>query len=140
MASQWAKAHGGRAVRPRVGLATPPHPYKPLGLFTGPLPHRQETSCLYQELGPSVHFPLAAGPRSPQQLQTIITSLYYVLSEQPTPPSSSTLHVDADGLLTCPIQASIEEVIPVWTFAVPGITPRHCCTKALSRDSAQLKW
>src|ERR1700737_169088 len=64
--------------RPRVGEATPPHPYKPLGLSTGPLPHRQETSCLYQELGPSVHFPLAVGPRSPQQLQTIITSLYDV--------------------------------------------------------------
>ena len=65
MASHWANANGGRAVRPRVGEATPPHPYKPLGLFTGSLPHRQETSCRYQELGPSVHFPLAAGPRSP---------------------------------------------------------------------------
>jgi hypothetical protein len=28
------------------GEATPPHPYKPLGLLAGPLPHRQETSCL----------------------------------------------------------------------------------------------
>ena len=46
MASQWAKAYGGRAVRPRVGEATPPHPCKPLGLFMGPLPHRQETSYL----------------------------------------------------------------------------------------------
>ena len=46
MASKWAKAHGGRAVRSRVGEATPPHPYKPLGLYAGPLPHRQETFCL----------------------------------------------------------------------------------------------
>jgi hypothetical protein len=28
------------------GEATPPHPYKPLGLLAGPLPHRQETFCL----------------------------------------------------------------------------------------------
>ena len=78
MSSHWANAHEGCAVRPRVGLATPPHPYKPLGLLAGPLPHRQETFCLYQELGPSKHFPLATGPRSPQQLQIIITSLYDV--------------------------------------------------------------
>jgi hypothetical protein len=30
----------------RVGLAaTPPQPYKPLGLLAGALPHRQETFC-----------------------------------------------------------------------------------------------
>ena len=46
MASQWANAHEGRAVRPREGEATPPHPYKPVGLYARPLPHRQETSCL----------------------------------------------------------------------------------------------
>ena len=46
MVSHWAKAHGRHAVRPRVGEATPPHPYKPLGLYTGALPHCQETSCL----------------------------------------------------------------------------------------------
>ena len=46
MASHWANAHEGRAVRPRVGLATPPHPYKPLGFYAGPLPNRQKTSCL----------------------------------------------------------------------------------------------
>jgi hypothetical protein len=28
------------------GEATPPHPYKPLGLLVGPLPYRQQTSCL----------------------------------------------------------------------------------------------
>jgi hypothetical protein len=38
-------AHGGLAVRPRVGSVTPPHPYKPLELLAGPSPHRQETFC-----------------------------------------------------------------------------------------------
>jgi hypothetical protein len=46
MPSHWANAHEGLAVRPRVGEATPPYPYKPLGLLAGPLPHRQETFCL----------------------------------------------------------------------------------------------
>jgi hypothetical protein len=46
MPSHWANVHEGLAVRPRVGKATPPHSYKPLGLLAGPLPHRQETSCL----------------------------------------------------------------------------------------------
>ena len=32
MPSHWANAHGGRTAWPRVGLATPPHTYKPLGL------------------------------------------------------------------------------------------------------------
>ena len=30
MALHWAKAHGGHAIRPQVGEATTPHPYKPL--------------------------------------------------------------------------------------------------------------
>ena len=39
MPSCWANAREGRAVWPRVGLvATPPHPYKPLGLLIGPYP------------------------------------------------------------------------------------------------------
>jgi hypothetical protein len=46
MPPHWANAHGGLTVRPRVGEATAPHPYKPLGLLAGPLPHRQETFCL----------------------------------------------------------------------------------------------
>ena len=46
MPSHWAKAHGGRVVRPWVGEATPPQPYKRLGLFIEPLPHRQENLCL----------------------------------------------------------------------------------------------
>ena len=46
MTSQWAKAHEGRAIWPPVVEATPPHPYKPLGLYVGPLLHRQETYCL----------------------------------------------------------------------------------------------
>ena len=45
MPPHWANAHGGLAIRPRVGEATLPHPYKPLGFFTGSLPHRQVTSC-----------------------------------------------------------------------------------------------
>jgi hypothetical protein len=46
MPPHWANAYGGLAVQPRVGEATPPHPYKRLGLLAGPLPHRQETFCL----------------------------------------------------------------------------------------------
>ena len=34
------------------------------------------------------------------------------------------LHLDANGLLTCPIWASIEEVMHVQTLTVPGATPR----------------
>ena len=33
-------------------------------------------------------------------------------------------HLDADELLTCPIRASIDEVMPVQTLAVPGATPK----------------
>ena len=46
MPSHWANAHRGRAVQPRVGLPTPPHPYKTLGFLAGPLSHCQETVCL----------------------------------------------------------------------------------------------
>ena len=42
-----ANAHGGHAVWPRVGSVTPPHPYRPLRLLAGPLPHRQETFCFF---------------------------------------------------------------------------------------------
>jgi hypothetical protein len=38
MPSHWANAREGLAVWPRVGEATPPHPYKLLGLLAGPLP------------------------------------------------------------------------------------------------------
>ena len=37
-----------------------------------------------------------------------------------TPLLASTFHVDADGYLTCPIQESIKEVMPLQTFTVPG--------------------
>ena len=40
MSSHWANTHGGHAVRPQVALATPLHPYKPLGFLARPLPHR----------------------------------------------------------------------------------------------------
>ena len=65
MLIHWANAHGGCAIRPRVGEATPLQPYKLLGLLVGPLPNRQETFLsLYQELGPNRHFPLAAEART----------------------------------------------------------------------------
>ena len=35
--------------------------------------------------------------------------------------------------------AHIDKVILNQTFAVPKITPRHCCTKALSQDSAPIE-
>ena len=41
-----ANAHGGHAVWIPVGEATPPHPYKPLGLLARSLPYHQETFCL----------------------------------------------------------------------------------------------
>ena len=79
MASHWAKAHGSRVIRPQVGEGTPPHPYKPLGVYAGaPIPPSRNLLSLYQGLGPSTHFPLAVGARSPQQLQTIITSFHDV--------------------------------------------------------------
>ena len=99
-----------------VRLATLPHPYKPLGLWVVPLPHCQVTFLfLSQGLGPSRHFPLANGARSPQQLQTIITSSYDLWCYQATTLSTSTLCVDADGPLACLIQASIKEVMVVLT-------------------------
>ena len=33
MPPHWANTHGGLVVQPRVGDATPPHSYKPLGLL-----------------------------------------------------------------------------------------------------------
>ena len=43
----YANVRGGCVVQPWVGLAaTPPRPYKSLGLLVGPLSHRQETFCL----------------------------------------------------------------------------------------------
>ena len=42
----WVNAHGGRAIRSRVGLATTLlHPYEPQGFLARPLSHRQETFC-----------------------------------------------------------------------------------------------
>ena len=44
-------------------------------IFNGaPLPPSRNLLSLFQELGPSRHFPLAAGVRIPQQLQSSITS------------------------------------------------------------------
>ena len=105
--------------------AMPSHPYKTLGLWTRSLRHRQETFLsLSEELGPSRHFPLAIGTRSPHQLQTPIILSYCLCFYQTTTSSSCTLHVDADGLLTCSIQASIVKVMAILTLAVPGATPR----------------
>ena len=60
MPSDWANAHWGLAVQSRVGEATLPHPYKPLGIPVGPLPHRQVS--------------LSPSPRSWGQLATIYLS------------------------------------------------------------------
>ena len=47
MPLHWANVHDGCAVRPWVDLAAiTPHPYMPLGLLAGPLPHCQELFCL----------------------------------------------------------------------------------------------
>ena len=59
-----------------LGWVRPHHlTHKPLRTFGGaPLPPSRNLLSLYQELGPSRHFPLAVGARIPQQLQTFITS------------------------------------------------------------------
>jgi hypothetical protein len=67
---------------------------------------------LYQELGPSRHFPLAAWARN-----TLATSdlhnihVWSLHLTKKTTISLSTFHVDANGHLTCPIWANIEEVM-----------------------------
>ena len=86
MPSHWANAHEGLAVLPRVGEATPPHPYKPLGILVGPI------------------VPFCLSTKSWGQVFTF--------------------HLHAYGHLTCPIQASIEEVMHVQTSVVPRATPR----------------
>ena len=95
---------------------TPPHPYKPLGLWARPLPHRQVIFCLSPKGWGQVDiFPLADGARSPRQLQTTITSSYNLWCYQPTTLSTCNMCVDVDGTLACFIQASIEEVMVVQT-------------------------
>ena len=47
MPSHWAKAHESRVIWSQLGEATPPHLYKLLALYAGPLHHRQEIFCLY---------------------------------------------------------------------------------------------
>ena len=94
---------------------------------------------LYQELGPSRHFPFAAGARSPEQLQNNITSLYDLWCSHATTPSASTFHLDADGFLTFPIQASIEEVVHVQTLRVPWATPKPLLNQGDVLDNAPLK-
>ena len=124
-----------------VRTAIPPHQNNSLGLCEGPLLHRQVSFCPSQELGPSRHFPLlAVGIRSPQQLQTSITSTCSLRCMHATTPSASTLCVDADGHLTCPVQACIKKVMHVWTSAVPGVIHRHSSSRALFLGSAPLKF
>jgi hypothetical protein len=114
MPSHWANVREGLAVRPRVDEATLPQPYKPLGLLVGPFSHRQETLCLSTKSWGQVNiFPLAVGARNPKQLQTSTTSTCGLGFSQTTTVSSFTFHVDGDAYLSCPIRASIEEVMPV---------------------------
>ena len=47
-------------------------------------------------------------------------------------------YVDVDGLLSCPIWSSIEEVMPIQTLAVMGATLTPLLSRALSRDGAPL--
>ena len=50
----WTNALGGRVIRPGVGEATLPYPYKLLGLLAGALPYRQETFSLSTKSGAQV--------------------------------------------------------------------------------------
>ena len=59
MPSHWANAHGGLAIWPRMGEATPPYPYKPLGLLVGPLLHYQKPFVSLPRVGPNIHFALS---------------------------------------------------------------------------------
>jgi hypothetical protein len=70
MPPHWANAHVGLAVRPRVGEATPPHPYKPLGLLAGPPLSSREGSALGKTLGFWLQLDLLAGRRIFNCLQT----------------------------------------------------------------------
>jgi hypothetical protein len=70
MLSHWANAHGSFAVRPRVGEATSSHPYKPLGLMAGPLPHCKETFCLSTKIWGEVDiFPQPLGLEAPNNFK-----------------------------------------------------------------------
>ena len=121
-----ANAREGRAVQPRVGLvghtASPIWASRTFG--KAPTPPSRNLLSLYQELGPSRHFPLATSAESPQQLQNNITSLYDLWCSHATNPLSSTFYINADGLIICLIWASIEEVMHVQTLAISGATPR----------------
>ena len=57
----------------------------------------------WTNLGPSRHFPLAVGARSPQPLQAIITSSYDLWCYQEITWLPFILCVDADGPLTSPL-------------------------------------
>ena len=101
-----------------------------------PIPLSRNLLSLLQELELSRHFSLlASGTRSPKQLQTFLTFTYGLLILQTTTLSSSTFYVDVYEYLTCPIWASIEEVMHVQTLAITGATPKPL----LSRDIALLK-
>jgi hypothetical protein len=89
-----------------------------------PYPPSTNILSLYQKLGPSRDFSIAAGARSLQQLQIRIASTYDLAFSQPTTLSSSTFHVNVDRYLTFPIRAIIEDVMIVWTFAVSLATLR----------------
>ena len=71
MPPHWANAHEGRHVQPRVGSATPPHPYKLLGLLAGLLVHCHETFCLPTENWGQVDIsPLPLGLEAPNSFRT----------------------------------------------------------------------
>jgi hypothetical protein len=99
-------------------------PIKAFRTFGGPLKPSRTILSLYQEVGPSRHFFLAVGARNPQQLHTSMTSTCDLWCSHITNLLSSSSHVDVDGHLTCLIEASIEEVMPLETFAISGATSR----------------
>ena len=76
------------------------------------------------ELGPGSHFPLAVGVGVLEELQTFITLLFNLQFYRGTNPSTSTLCIDADRLLTCSIQTSIEGVMAILTSAILCTTLR----------------
>ena len=102
--------------------ATPPHPYKPLGHWARPLPHRKETFCLSPKGWGKVY--IFHHPPSALDLHNfIVWSL--LLS------SNHFINIDVDRLLTCPIHASIEEVMVVLTLVVPGSTPKSLLSQGV---------
>jgi hypothetical protein len=113
-----------------------PHPYKPLGLLAGPFLHRQHPFCLYQELGPSRHFPLAAGSRSLPAASDLHN--FHVRSLNLTTNHSIVIYISRRYRWT-PHLPHLDKYQGSYACLNLCSPESHCCSRALSRDSIPLK-